>query len=84
MARARAQLDGVYKNKCELERKIVELKQRNPTGKLALRLNNMELDGILMEKQMRACGAKAYAIYMEMLRDVVSAADVVCVRSNER
>lgn len=75
--RVKAKIEVTYKRRRTLEQKIIELKAQNLTKNLNVRLENMEMDLISIDRQEKAYKAKAYAIYMEMLRDIVLSADVV-------
>lgn len=77
LERVKTKLEGTSKRKHSLEQSIAELKLRELSKNLTIRLQNMEVDFLSLERQEKAYRAKAYAIHLEMLRDVVLSADVV-------
>ncbi|CAL1698014.1 unnamed protein product [Somion occarium] len=77
LERVNAQTEMVEKRRKNLLMRISELRSKKMAS-LAGRLINMETDLIWMDRQLAALKAKGYAIYQEMLKDIVSDADVVC------
>lgn len=77
--RVRAKLEAVTTRKRDLERMILQLRDQNLSANRAIRLHNMDLDFMGHERQENAYKAKAYALYLDMLRDIVLGADVVSI-----
>ncbi|KAF9219331.1 P-loop containing nucleoside triphosphate hydrolase protein [Gyrodon lividus] len=67
----------VRKSLSELTKRI-DLAQKAPAACSAERLDRMRSALLMKERQSMALNAKLYALHQEMLRDVTSAADVIC------
>ncbi len=74
--RSKAKLEAVHKKRRELVKRITELEQKR-SGSLAVRISNMEADAIAMERQIGFLKSKTYALYLRMVKDILSRADVV-------
>ncbi|PSS22633.1 hypothetical protein PHLCEN_2v3060 [Hermanssonia centrifuga] len=75
--RSKTKLEAVHKKRRELVKRIMELGQKR-SGSLAVRISNMEADAIAMERQISFLKSKTYALYLRMVKDILSRADVVC------
>ncbi|KAF9238389.1 P-loop containing nucleoside triphosphate hydrolase protein [Melanogaster broomeanus] len=56
----------------------IEIAQKAPTARSAELLDRMRSALVTKERQLMAVKSKLYAIHQEMLRDITSAADVIC------
>ncbi|KAK7688479.1 hypothetical protein QCA50_008017 [Cerrena zonata] len=77
LKRVNDQAEAMEKKQRNLLIRISDLKAKK-SAKLSERLGNMEMHAVSMERQMKALKGKAYGIYQEMLKDIVSKSDVVC------
>ncbi|TCD69007.1 hypothetical protein EIP91_009229 [Steccherinum ochraceum] len=75
---AGAQVEDLEKRKQTLLIQISELRGKSRNGTKTVRLANMENAALTMDRQTWALKGKGFAIYQQMLRDIVHGADVVC------
>ena len=76
LQRVKEQHDRVVKRCNALAADIRRYRTKN-TDRYAPCLRAMEIDVVILERQIQALDAKAYAIYLTMLREITTAADVV-------
>ena len=76
LQRAKDQLESTMQRLRALEKRIEELKEKNMT-RYEERLHAMEVDGVGLSRQIDALRAKTYGMYLRMVRDIVTTADVV-------
>ena len=69
--------EKLQKDRDQLLMNISELKEKDTRGSKSKRLQNMEAAAFLKQRQLIALRGKAYAIYQQMLREIVHGSDVV-------
>lgn len=86
LKRLKESAEAVVKRRRALEERVKDVRAKvvgggstGRAGNMERRLAAMEADLMAMERQEEAVRAKAYGVYVRMVRDVVTASDVVSV-----